>query len=218
MEKFIFRNAGIDDIPFLVSTIIEAEKSGTDTLSYSEIFGLSEEDTRDYLSKMFLEEIDGCELSVSAYLLAEKNGATVASVSAWVEGSEGISSTVLKGNLLSYILPKKCIERAVAFAPLLGTLNIEYIPGSIQIGVVFVTEEGRGKGLANTLINQQVIRLKENNPAVSEAYVQVFSNNIPAISAYKKAGFFVQGTKASPDTTILKLLPSDKKILMKKIL
>lgn len=216
MDEFIFRNATIDDIPFLVDTIIEAEKSGTQVLSYTEIFGLSEDETRQYISEMFLEEIDGCEFSVSSFLIAEKNGTTAASIGAWVEGSEGISSAVLKGNLLNFILPKKCIEKAVNFSSVLRELNIECVPGSIQIGVVYVFPASRGKNLVPLLIDKQLAALKENDPAVEEAFVQVFSNNLPAISAYKKAGFSIYLTKESSNKSILTLLPSDKKILMRR--
>ena len=66
MNEHIIRSATIDDISFLVETIIEAEKSGTDRLSYSTVFGLSNEDTHKYLNDMLKEEIDGCELSVSS--------------------------------------------------------------------------------------------------------------------------------------------------------
>lgn len=216
MEEFIFRNATIDDIPFLVGTIIEAEKSSTQILSYTEIFGLSEDETRQYISKMFMEEIDGCEFSISSFLIAEKNGEAAASIGAWVEGSEGISSAVLKGNLLNFILPKKCIERAVNFNKMLRELNIEYVPESIQIGVVYVSVASRGKNLVPLLIDKKLTALKENNPDISEAFVQVFSNNLPAIKAYEKAGFSVYSTKESSNKSILTLLPSDKKILMRR--
>ena len=82
MDKFIFRNATINDVPFLVDTIIEAEKSGTDILTYSTVFGLSEDETRKYMADMLLEEVDGCELSISSFLVAENEGQVVAAVGA----------------------------------------------------------------------------------------------------------------------------------------
>ena len=42
MDQFIIRPASSNDIPFLVDTIIEAEKSGTSILTYNTIFGLTE--------------------------------------------------------------------------------------------------------------------------------------------------------------------------------
>ena len=100
MENLIFRNATITDVPFIVTAIIEAEKSGTDKLSYSTIFGLTEEEVRSYLQEMLYEEIDGCELSISSFIIAEYNGQPAGALSAWIEGKDGIPSAILKGNLL----------------------------------------------------------------------------------------------------------------------
>ena len=114
MDDFIYRNATIHDIPFLVNTIIEAEKSGTNILTYTSIFGIPEEQARIYLADMLLEEIDNCELSISSFLLAEFEGKVIAAVAAWIEAIEGTPSSTLKGNLLKYVLPRKAIERALS--------------------------------------------------------------------------------------------------------
>jgi len=216
MTDFIFRSATLSDVQFLVDTIIEAEKSGTDILTYSTIFGLTEEESRKYIADMFLEEIHGCELSVSSFLIAEKNNRIAAAVGAWIEGIEGIPSNVLKGNLLSFTLPKRCIEKAFLLAPILSESHIDYIPNTIQIGVVYVSSDYRGMNLVSILIDKHISQLIIKNPTVSEAYVQVFANNIPAIKAYEKADFKVQLIKEAPNKKISDYLPSDKKILMKR--
>jgi ribosomal protein S18 acetylase RimI-like enzyme len=218
MNDVIFRNATIDDVPFLVDTIIEAEKSGTEVLTYCSVFGLSEDEARKYITEMLLEEIDGCELSISSFLLAEKNGLIAASVGAWIEGIEGIPSTILKGNLLNYTLPKKCIEHAIALNSIVRDLHIEYIPNTIQIGLVYVAAAFRGQNLVRLLIDEQVTRLRINHPEISEIYVQVFGNNIPAIKAYEKAKFIIQLVKESSNKEISKYMPSETKILMKRMI
>src|SRR5487761_2666622 len=111
MDGIIIRGAAIRDVAFLVETIIEAEKSGTDVLSYSTVFGLTEDDSRKYIAEMLLEEVDGCEISISSFMVAEIDGKPVAAVSAWIEGIERVQSKILKGNLLHFTLPKECIER-----------------------------------------------------------------------------------------------------------
>jgi len=214
MDNFIFRNATINDVPFLVDTIIEAEKSGTDVLTYSTIFGLSEKETREYLAEMLLEEVDGCELSISSFLVAEESGQIVASICAWIEGIEGVPSTILKGNLLNYTLPKKSIEHAMTLNNILRDLHIEYLNNTIQIGLVYVASKFRGRNLVSLLIDEQVKRLTQDNPAVSEIYIQVFGNNVPAIRAYEKANFKIQLIKKSSNTELLNYMPSDKKLLM----
>ena len=55
MINLNLRPATINDAPFLAQTIIEAEKSGTDKLSYSTIFGFSEKMTYKF-SVMKLDE------------------------------------------------------------------------------------------------------------------------------------------------------------------
>ena len=217
-DNFIYRNATIHDVPFIVDTIIEAEKSGTDVLTYCTIFGLTEEETRKYIAMMLLEEVDNCELSISGFLLAEKNGQIVAAVCAWIEGVDGISSSVLKGNLLNFTLPEKCIAQAMVLNQDLRELHFACIPNTIQIGVTYVASAFRGMNLAGLLIDEQVSRLSMINKNISEVYVQVFGNNLSAVRAYEKANFEIHLTKESSNREILNYMPSDKKILMKRAL
>ena len=85
---------------------------GTEILSYSTVFGLTELEVKNYLKQMLAEEVENSELSVSSFLVAEKDGVVAAALSAWIEGFGGMSSSMLKGNLLTYFLPKQCFERA----------------------------------------------------------------------------------------------------------
>jgi hypothetical protein len=213
---FVFRNATTKDVSFLVDTIIEAEKSGTKNLSYSTIFGLSEKEVRNYLEKMLLEEVDGCELSISSFLIAEYKGEIAAALSAWIEGLEGISSAMLKGNLLNYTLPKECIERAMNLNELIREIHIEYMNNTIQIGAGYVAQVFRGNNLLGLLTNKIIDILLIVKPDITSAWVQIFNCNIPSIKTYEKAGFFEMMIKETSNEEILNYLPSNKKILMKK--
>lgn len=216
MEGFVIRNATTNDVSFLVETIIEAEKSGTDKLSYSTIFGLSKKDAGKYITEMLLEEVDGCELSISSFMIAEKNGQIAGATAAWIEGYEGIPSSVLKGNLLNFTLPKECIERALEINTLLREIHIEYKPGTMQLGLVYVSPGFRGMNLVSLLIDEHILELLKIKSGIKEMYVQVFENNIQAIKAYEKAKFKTVLIKESPNEEIARYLPSNKKILMKK--
>jgi hypothetical protein len=218
MDNFVYRNASIDDVPFLVDTIIEAEKSGTDILTYSTIFGLSESESRKYIAEMLLEGVDGCELSISSFLIVESNGRIVGALSGWVEGINNISSTQLKGNLLSSTLPIESIKRALNLTSLLNEIYIAYIPGSIQKGAGYIIKEFRHKSLFSILTYKLIEHLLESSPNISEAYTQIYGSNISAIKANEKADFKVVMTKESANEEILYYLPSNKKLLMKKIL
>lgn len=216
MTEFIIRQATLNDISFLVDTIIEAEKSGTSTLTYTTIFGLTEVEAREYIAKMLEQEIEGCELSVSGFTLAERNGSIAGAVGAWYEGSEGLPSNILKGNLLSFILPSACLERARNLGNIVNDLHIEYIDFTIQIGLVFVAPEARGKGLVTLLIDQTIRMLKEKYPGASEVYIQVFGNNLPAIRAYEKAGFEIIFRKNASLPKTISYMPDSCKVLMIK--
>ena len=215
-EAFKFRQAKLEDIPFLVETIIEAEKSGTPVFTYNTIFGLGEEEAGNYIAKMLEEEIDDCELSVSGFLLAEKDGNIVGAVGAWVEGAQGVPSTVLKGNLLAYVLPATCLERANKLSHIARDIHIEYRDHTVQIGLVYVASEARGQGLVTLLIDRSISYLKEEHPELSEAYIQVFGNNIPALKAYEKAGFTTILTKKALLPETANYMPDSSKVLMKK--
>jgi hypothetical protein len=215
MDEFTIRHATINDVPFLVDTIIEAEKSGTEILSYSTIFGLSEQESRKYIADMLSEEVDGCELSISSFIVAEKDGQIAAAVAAWIEGTDGIPSLVLKGNLLNYIIPKECTARALKTNHIFRDLHIEYIPGAMALGLVYVATAFRGKNLSHLLIEKRIRQLLQINPNITEMYVQVFGNNIRAIKAYEGINFKVVQIKESKNEEIIHYLPSNRKLLMR---
>lgn len=214
--EILLRKAILTDIPFLVEVIIEAEKAGTEIFSYSTIFGTSQKDAQKYIALMLDEEVDGCELSVSSFLVAEYEGKIVGSLSAWVEGSEGIPSSILKGNLLNYVLPKECIERAKNFNKVTREVHIEYIPNTIQIGVVYVVKEFRGKNLSNILIEEKITQLTAEHSGITDVCVQIFSCNIPSLKAFQKSDFEIALTKESAEDEIKLLLPSNTKHLLKR--
>jgi ribosomal protein S18 acetylase RimI-like enzyme len=213
---FVFRKATLDDIPFLVETIVEAEKAGTEIFPYTTIFGLTETEAKKYLTAMLLEEIDHCELSVSSFMVAEINGKLAAAVGAWIEANDGIPSSILKGNLLNYTLPKSRIEKARDISVLLRELHIDSLPGTIQIGVAYVSQDFRGINLAGRLIDKQLNRLLAVEPRLEYMYVQVFGSNEAAVRAYEKVHFTTILVKESTSGSIEKYLPSARKFLMQR--
>ncbi|MDN3658906.1 GNAT family N-acetyltransferase [Ferruginibacter paludis] len=215
MNSYTIRRATIQDIPFLVETIIEAEKSGSERLSYATIFGLSIQETNDCLQKILQEEIDGCELSLSSFLVAERHGEIAAAVGAWLEGEEGVSSTSMKGSLLACTLPLEVIKRASTISNIIGELHIEVARGVLQIGLVYVSPDHRGNNLTQQLIKAQIERSKSKMDTLTEVHVQVFGNNLPAIRVYEKCGFKKIGEVECSTDAILDYLPGRSKILMK---
>ncbi|MBQ1654959.1 MAG: hypothetical protein II060_14350, partial [Bacteroidales bacterium] len=85
-SKYIFRRATIDDIDFVVDVIVNAEKGGTEKFGFANLFGISEREARHLLNEMLEEEIDGCEISINNFVVAEYKGETVAASGGWLEG------------------------------------------------------------------------------------------------------------------------------------
>ena len=217
MNTLNIRRATINDIPFLTKSIIEAEMSGTEVLSYSTIFGLNNNEITTFISEMLSEEIDDCEISISSFLIAEINGQTAAALSGWLENANGIPSAILKGNLLNYYLPPKSFEKAATLLKYTKDLHFDYIPNTFQIGAGYVAEEFRGNKLLGLLTQKLLEDFHNDYPLATEVYAQIFSCNIPSLKTYEKAGFTVISTKESFNNEITKIFPSSRKLLLKKI-
>jgi ribosomal protein S18 acetylase RimI-like enzyme len=148
-------------------------------------------------------------------MVAERNGELAAAVGAWIEARDGIPSSLLKGNLLNYVLPKSSIEQAHKVSSLLRELHIDSIPGTVQVGVAYVSNDFRGLNLAGRLLNMQMERLKSIDPSLEFMYVQVFASNGAAVRAYEKVHFKTILVKEAT-TEVEKYLPASRKVLMQR--
>jgi ribosomal protein S18 acetylase RimI-like enzyme len=212
-SKYNIRDATIDDIDFIVKAIIEAEKSGSDILSYSKIFNLSEEEVSKIFRLMLLEEIDGCEFSVSNYLVATFNDTVVAALCAWVEQEEA-PSALIKNNLLSFFLPKESLTYANKEAKVASKLVLDHVKGALSLVIGYVDYDHRGNHLFESLTQAHL----ERNQGVKEICLQVMSNNYFAIKSYERIGFRTKFEVKSDDERIKLFLPYNEKILMSKSL
>jgi ribosomal protein S18 acetylase RimI-like enzyme len=218
MEQYIIRKATCDDIWFLIETIIEAEKSNTDKFGLSTLFELTEEEVRSCLKLMLEEEVDGCEFSVSSFMVAEINGSPVAATAGWIEGenTNSMPSFVLKANLLKFTIPNSKLLNVNSKADIIKDILIDRENGTLQIEYVYIKKEHRGKGLLTKLINAHAKLCSLRNPNIKYMQVQLFANNIAALSSYQKAGFMILSSFDSSDDQILEFLPGKTKLLMQR--
>ncbi|NMC60960.1 MAG: hypothetical protein GYA51_16505, partial [Candidatus Methanofastidiosa archaeon] len=184
MSEYRVRTATINDIDFIVNAIIQAEKSGSELLSFSTIFNIKEEEVIRILRLILLEEVDGCEFSLTNYIVAELNGLPVGAIGAWVERAETSSSTI-KNNLLNYFLTKPSIVYASRDARIASELVIENVRDALSLVVVYISPEHRGRHLFDLMTIGHINR----NPGIKELAIQVMANNYYAIRSYKNYGF-----------------------------
>ncbi|MBK7241624.1 MAG: GNAT family N-acetyltransferase [Flavobacteriales bacterium] len=219
MNTIAIRSATLSDIGFLTEAIIAAERSGTDRPGIASLHGLEEEDLPELIRAMFEEEVDGCELSVSSFLIAESDQGPVAAVAGWIEGEiYGLSSGLLRSNLIGYTFPATAMESLRRNGPAAAALKLDREPGTLQIEYVYVSPMERGKRLAAQLIAAHIEIVKTGESTVHKVQIQVFNNNDRALSAYLKMGFNTVREVRSQDTRTMELLPFNEKSLLEMTL
>lgn len=217
MNDYIFRKATLDDIGFLTEVVIAAEKSGSDKLSYATLFGISDEQAKKNIAAMFDEEIEGCELSVDSFVIAEYQGQPVAAFGAWIEGvDDETPSKILKSNLIGYTFGREAVEFLKTKAHLIKDLITEREPNALQFEYLFVSDAHRGKNLSNRIIEELEKLAKQRYPQLQKAQVQLYANNASAIKVYERNGFAVASSHRSDDPETLDYLPFNEKIIMEK--
>jgi len=208
------RRATEADADFIVKAIIEAEKSGTDKLSYATVFGLNEAKVEEILKNAVLEDIPGNELCISGFIIAFIDGIPSGAVCSWIEGADDMPSAILKANILYHFLGTEVLERAAVNSKLIDQLTIPRETGAMQIESVYVSNKFRGLGISNKLILEHIKDTSQIGPEITKVQIQLAGTNESALRSYLKLGFKTTVTKTCDDAKILDLLPSDTRIMM----
>ena len=218
-SKIIFRHATVNDIDFIVDTIVAAEKSGTDNFGLANLFEVTEAEMRNYIKEMLEEEIDGCELSLSSFIVAEYEGEAVAAFGGWIEGRNeaDMPSALLKANLINYYLPKEKVLASMAKTDIVKPLQIDREAGAYQLEYSYTKPEYRGNGIMKTIIEQHISEYQATTSmGGGKLQVHVFENNTSAIKTYSKCGFSISKRFESKDSRVLSYFPSNVELLMEK--
>lgn len=214
--KINIRRATIADADFLVEAIVNAEKSGTDRLSYSTIFNIEEVKVREILKEMILENEGYCELSIDPFLIAEIDGEPAGAIASWIEGEDDIPSAIVKANLLFSFMPPTALESLKSVSQILEEVHIPRIDGALQLESIYTVPKHRGNGLAKLLIDQHVANAKEKDANVNRAQIILSDVNESALKAYKKADFELTLHKKSDQPLVREILPSGGNYCLEK--
>jgi len=218
--QYSIRKATIKDADFIADVIIGAEKSLTDNLGLANFFELSEEKVKELIIAMLEEEVDGCEFSISSFFINCYGDKPVAALGGWLEGyHDGMSSTLLKSNLISATFPRESIIKAQAkFEIIKEMLQIERPKGTYQLEYIFVDDEHRGKRLTQQLMDVHLDYAKQLDPNVKVAQLSCFENNASIIKAHERNGYQRIKRYVCDNTEILNYLPFNVKVLLEKTL
>ncbi|HPI37674.1 MAG TPA: GNAT family N-acetyltransferase [Ignavibacteriaceae bacterium] len=204
------------DIDFVIDTIIEAEKSGTEKMSFCNIFSMTEPEVRLLLKRILEKDVTGQELSYSEYLICRVDGEYAGACTSWIEEENGYSAALLKADLLfDFVEREKLIEAQRIFSLIQG-VNIEREPGTLQIAYAYVKPKFRGRGIIGLLMNEHIKNQKNRVPGINKAQLRITKTNENAARAYEKIGFVKIYERTVDNDEILKILPAKTKILMEK--
>lgn len=212
-----YRQATVDDSEFLCDVIIAAEMGMSDKLSYCTLFSLSLDEARKAIISMLQEEIDGCELSVSSFTIAHIDGQPIGALGGWVEGHyDGLSSQMLKSNLIGYTLGKSAIEKLQEHTQMLKEFYIPRDAGCMQIEYLFVKPEFTGRRIEVELMQQVEDRCKAMDPGLKMGQAQLFRNSIWSIKLLMKFGFTITRSIKSTFPDVTNYIAHNEKVLMEK--
>ncbi len=216
--NYIIRKATIKDVDFLADVIIGAEKSLTDNLGLANFFDLTEAKVKEYLITILEEEVDGCDFSISSFFIAWYGDKPVGALGGWVEGYyDGMSSNILKSNLISFVFPKENVIRAqLKMEMIQEMLHIERPRGTYQLEYIYVDNEHRGKRITQQLMDVHLAYAKELDPKVNKAQLSCFENNESIIKAHERNGYHKMRRYVCENIEILNYLPYNVKVMLEK--
>ena len=208
------RNAVDSDIQFIIETIVWAEKGNGNSISYCNLFNISELEFRSVLRKILEEKIYNFEFSLDNFKIAEADGKSIAAYGAWLEGKDGTSSGILKISALRTFLQKGNIMHYKLSAPIVDEISIRRQPGTIQFESIYITEKFRGKNIGKLLVQALLAGITEKYPGVEAAHVQVIKQNSVSLQAHQKYGFKIIEEKTSSNPQILNFYSGNTRVLM----
>jgi len=217
VAEYKIRRARVEDVPFICAAIISAEKGGTEKLSFSTLFDLSEDKVIQLLEKILLQQTKGSEFSIDNILVATYLEQPVASVTGWIELLKSDqSSSILKSNLISFNFPVEAIRSVSGKMHLLKNFIIDREKHVLQIEHVYVDPKHRGRCIATDLINQHIKDSISIFPKLEKVHLQVYENNIGAINSYNRQNFVIVKEVIERNIEILDYLPHNIKFLLEK--
>lgn len=217
-SEYSIRKATIKDVDFLAEVIIGAEKSLTNNLGIANFFELTEEKVKELIIAMLEEEVDGCDFSISSFFIAFYGEKPVGALGGWIEGYfDGMSSNLLKSNLISFNFPKENLQKAQAKMDMIKEmLHIERPMGTYQLEYVYVDSDHRGKRITQQLMDVHLAYAKQLDPNVTKAQLSCFENNESIIRAHERNGYQRIKRYVCDNEDILKYLPFNVKVLLEK--
>lgn len=212
LNKIIFRDATTSDVDFIVETIIEAEKSGTDCISSCNIFCFSPEYFKSLLKNILLKDYSDYEYSLSGFTVAEYLGYPIGALGSWIEEENDTPSFMIKANeLIPSILAEKK-EIAINNLKAIRGFSLKLEKQAVQLEYGYVVEEHRRKKVFTNLILQNIKKHVTRKASFNLIQTNMLKANYKSFNAYVNLGFVINEEKIMTNSEVLTLFPSDTKV------
>jgi hypothetical protein len=212
-SEITIRPATINDIDFIITCIIEAERAGTKVSSYEKIFSLSENELRKILRSILLEEICGCELCCTNFFLAFDGIIPVAGIGAWLEGKGTQGSNTIRVSLFSYFLDSNKWKTAQKNLKIISQHEILRSPNSMQLESACVSPEFRGKGLIQKIFTFTISEFLKKYSSLKLVQIFTLEGNMPMAKSLMRMNWKQTKKVLFQNENVLQLLPGTGKIL-----
>lgn len=208
------RQAAANDTEFIIETIIEAEKSGSDMISSCKVLGLTEENFKEIMRQILHDNIPDYDYDLSGFLIAEKNDEYLGALGSWLEAADGNPSGIIKATILFPYLDKNKMNEISKNSKVVKGFTINRKPGALQLEHGYTREPYRRQGVFTTLIKEHIKRSLNKHAGIDMVQTALSKENFKSLNAYLKLGFEIAEEKHVDDPEILKLFPYDTRVVM----
>lgn len=216
MDNFIqnvsIRKAEENDVDFIIDTIIEAEKSGTDKIVSCGLFLLTEKKLREILKEILLKDIEDYEYSLSGFLVAEYKKEVIGALGSWIEELNDIPGSIIKANILIPYLDINNLSIIKNRLRKLNNFGIKREKGAIQLEYGYVVPEFRRRGVFTKLIKENIKKHFNGNFNPNKVETVLSKDNYKSFNCYNKLKFDVSFEVKTEDEELLQIFPYDTKV------
>ncbi len=213
IEELSIRQATVGDIDFVIETIIESEKSGSNVISSCNIFALNELQFKEILKEVLLQNIPNYDYYLSGFLIAEKDGEYIGALGSWFEAPDETPSGIIKATVLFPYLDKLKMKDISKNTKVVKDLSLNRKSKTLQLEHGYTRMPFRRKGVFTRIIKEIILR---NGDEYNFEKVQgiLFKENYKSFNAHLKLGYKVVEEKHTYNLEILKFFPYSTKVLM----
>lgn len=215
-DNFKVRKAETKDIPFLITAIIEADKSGTPRSSYCSLLNIDEQEFGEIIKKIFYLQLGGFEFCVSSFCVLECGNQTIGACASWIEYLNDIPSWQNRMLSLREVSSSDAYMNLLKISDNSSALVPPRSPLALQIESVYIDPNYRGQGLFKRMLDFHIETALQQRSDLSTIEMIVYDNNESALKAYSKLGFKVIHQTKLSNPEINAIFPSDGMVLISK--